>query len=77
MTLPIVFAATDSGLMKSVRTPAEIKLTADPEAAVWKEVPGVIAERGRYGEPLQKARTEIRSRWTRDNLYFLVFVYRA
>ena len=31
----------------------------------------VYADKGRYGQTLKRYRTEIRSRWTENNLYFL------
>jgi hypothetical protein len=50
---------------------ADFPLTADPQAAQWKDAPAVFAENGPRGEPVPGYRTEIRSRWTRDNIYFL------
>lgn len=46
-------------------------MTADPDAPQWEDAPAVIAENGPRGEPVPGHRTEIRSRWTRDNIYFL------
>lgn len=45
--------------------------TADPNSAFWKGVAGVVTERGPEGEAVAGHRTEIRSRWTREHLYFL------
>ena len=55
----------------SRRAPADFALTADPKAAAWKRVRGVYAEKDRSGQPVPGHRTEIRSRWTETNLYFL------
>jgi hypothetical protein len=49
----------------------EFPLSADPGASQWKRVKPVIAETDRYGKPVEGHRTEIRSRWTKDNLYIL------
>jgi hypothetical protein len=49
----------------------DFPLTADPRAAQWKGAPPVFAENGPRGEPVPGHRTEIRSRWTHDNIYFL------
>lgn len=64
-------AADGPGVILSRRAKADFALTADPEAQPWKGVPGVFAENGPKGEPTPGHRTEIRSRWTPRNLYFL------
>ncbi|MFN0122462.1 MAG: carbohydrate-binding family 9-like protein [Blastocatellia bacterium] len=61
----------DKGAIVSKRAGADFALTADPNAASWKNVRGVIAGRDNLGEPVPGHRTEIRSRWTDGNLYFL------
>ncbi len=63
--------ADGPGKLKSVYSKADFELTADPGAPQWKDVKGVIAENGPKGTPTPGHRTEIRSRWTKDNLYFL------
>jgi hypothetical protein len=63
--------AADPGLMLTHRAKNDFALTANPEASEWKNVQGVIAATDRYGKPLPEARTEIRSRWTDQYLYFL------
>lgn len=45
--------------------------STNPDSAAWKRIPATIADRGRFGEAQREARTEIRSRWTSQNLYFL------
>ncbi len=57
--------------MPSFRSRTDFALTADPDSAAWKHIHGVIADRGRFGEPQPEARTDIRSRWTSNSLYFL------
>lgn len=49
----------------------DFPLTADPASAQWKKVKPVIADKDRFGKPVAGHRTEIRSRWTRENLYLL------
>lgn len=66
-----VMMAEGPGLIGSHRAKADFELTANPAAAVWKNVKGVFAERGPQGEAVPGHRTEIRSRWTEKNLYFL------
>ncbi len=63
--------ADGPGVIKSVYSKKDFALTADPAAKQWKGVVGVIAELDHFGKPVPGHRTEIRSRWTKDNLYFL------
>ena len=64
-------AAADGSVIVSHRARADFALTADPAAAAWKSVQGVVAEKDRFGKVVPHHRTEIRSRWTEGNLYFL------
>ena len=61
----------ETNVIVSKRAPADFALTADPNAAPWKGVTGVIVEKDRYGKPVPGHRTEVRSRWTPQNLYLL------
>lgn len=63
--------ADGSGVIRSFYSQKDFSLTADPNAAQWKDVAGVFAENGPTGKPSPGHRTEIRSRWTDTNLYFL------
>ncbi|HLN00142.1 MAG TPA: carbohydrate-binding family 9-like protein [Bryobacteraceae bacterium] len=63
--------ADGPGVIVSHRAPADFPLTADPEAASWKGITGIFMENGPKGEPAPGHRTEVRSRWTNDNIYFL------
>jgi Carbohydrate family 9 binding domain-like len=63
--------AAGTSVMTSKRTPTDFTLTADPNAVQWKNVKGVIAERGPQGDLTPGHRTEARSLWTDKNLYFL------
>lgn len=65
-----VLAADGPGVMKSYRMDSDSPPAADPDAPRWN-VQGVIASNDRWGKPQPEARTGIRSRWTRENLYFL------
>lgn len=59
------------GVMFSKRAPSDFALTADPKSVAWKNAPAVVTDTDRFGERVPNARTEIRSRWTKDNLCFL------
>jgi len=63
--------ADGPGVIVSHRAAADFALSADPGAAPWKGITGVFMEYGPKGEPVPGHRTEIRSRWTKDNLYLL------
>jgi len=45
--------------------------TADPQSPEWSGITGVKAAKDFFGGPAGLPPTEIRSRWTRKNLYFL------
>ncbi len=66
-----VTMAEGPGLVGSYRAKADFELTASPASVAWKNVKGVFAERGPQGEAVPGHRTEIRSRWTKKNLYLL------
>lgn len=64
-------SADEAGVAISHQAKADFKLTADPNSAAWKNVPGFIMDKGRRGEPVANHKTEIRSQWTAKNLYLL------
>ena len=64
-------SAADGSVIVSHRARADFALTADPAAAAWKSVEGVVAEKDRFGKVVPHHRTEVRSRWTDKNVYFL------
>jgi len=66
-----ILSAADSAVIVSHRAGADFDLTADPSAKSWKGIRGVFADKGPRNEPATGHRTEIRSRWTDGNLYFL------
>jgi len=63
--------ARDPAVIVSQYISSDFPLTADPLTRQWRDVPGVFAENGPRGEPVPGHRTEIRSRWTPRNIYFL------
>jgi hypothetical protein len=66
-----VALADGPGVITSYYASTSFALTADHEAGPWKGIRGVFAENGPMGDPTPGHRTEIRSRWTPDHLYFL------
>jgi hypothetical protein len=63
--------ADGKGVINSQRAPTDFTLTADPAAPHWRNVQPVIAANDSLGKPVPGHRTEIRSRWTDQYLYFL------
>ncbi len=55
----------------SLRAERDFGLTADPDSSPWQGAPAVVFSHGRYGQPIPGHRTEVRSRWTPENLYLL------
>lgn len=63
--------ADGSGVIESHYSKSDFVLSADPNAKQWKSVKPVVADNDSFGKPAEGHRTEIRSRWTDKNLYFL------
>ncbi len=63
--------AEGPGVIASHRAPADFALTADPDAAPWKGVAGIFMENGPKGGAVPGHRSEVRARWSSDNVYFL------
>jgi hypothetical protein len=63
--------AESAGVIQSHRAAADFALTSDPDAAPWKGIGGIFMDHGPKGEAVPGHRTEVRSRWTKDNVYFL------
>lgn len=60
-----------AGRIASKYSPSEFDLTVDATTPAWKNVTGVFAENNSFGVATPGHRTEIRSRWTAKNIYFL------
>lgn len=65
--------AQDAGstAFKSVYATQDVSLEANPRSAFWRGAMPVYAEVDGHGKPVPKYRTEVRSRWTKENLYLL------
>ena len=55
----------------SKRVKSDVALSTDPESKLWQGAPAVFSETGSKGQPSPGHRTEIRSRWSAQSLYFL------
>jgi hypothetical protein len=64
-------AMAQTGFMPSSHIATDFAPNADPNAPQWRDAPKVIAPNNPLGSPEPAHRTEIRSRWTDNNLHFL------
>ena len=62
---------SQDAVMTSLRAVRDVAPDTDPNSDFWRNAPRVIAERDAFGNLVPRHRTEIRSRWTPENLYFL------
>ena len=62
---------TASTTFKSVYAARDISLDTNPKSAFWRGALPVYAEGDNYGKLVPHHQTEVRSRWTKGNLYLL------
>ena len=60
-----------SNVFVSTRAVEDIAPDANPNSAFWRAAPRILADRDPLGNVAPGHRSEIRSRWTHNNLYFL------
>jgi hypothetical protein len=63
--------AGDRGAFRSAYAPQDVELDTDPQSAFWQGAPAVFAEVDSWGHVLPGYRTQVSSRWTKNNLYLL------
>jgi hypothetical protein len=61
----------ESRVFESKHTTQDIDPNTDPNSQFWHGAPAIIADRDPFGNVVTGHRTEVRSRWTTGNLYFL------
>lgn len=71
LALAICASAQDRSVIQSVRAGANVALDANPASPFWRKAKPVYAESDKNGHPHPEYRTEIRSRWTSTDIYFL------
>lgn len=64
-------AAPQTAVIESKYASEDIQLQLDPEAAFWKASAPVYMENDTFGKAVPGYRTEVRTRWTKTNLYLL------
>ncbi|MGO8720884.1 MAG: carbohydrate-binding family 9-like protein [Acidobacteriaceae bacterium] len=68
-TLPA--RAADPGVFTSVRASHDVALETNPKSAFWQGGDPIAIVNDNWGKPVPGYRTEVFSRWTKDNLYLL------
>jgi hypothetical protein len=63
--------ASDPLVMESTRAPEDEAPSTDATIPFWRGAHVVYADKAPYGQNQPRYRTEVRSRWTVKNLYFL------
>lgn len=61
----------DNSAAYSSRADADVKLETDPGSVFWRKAHSEFAEVDNQGWREREYRTEVRSRWTKSNIYFL------
>lgn len=63
--------AVDRSVFRSAYATHDVVLDTDPGSSFWQGASAVYAEVDSWGHAMPLYRTEIRSRWTKNNLYLL------
>ena len=75
LTLLAVAVSVPAAVGVNVATSSEaaddVAISTDPTSRFWSQTRPILAEKDKNGRLLAGYRTEVRSRWTRKNLYFL------
>jgi|HubBroStandDraft_3_1064219.scaffolds.fasta_scaffold00150_17 hypothetical protein len=66
-----ILAAAEPPVMESTKAQEDMAPSTDPTIAFWRGVQAVYTDKAPYGQSQPRYRTEILSRWTEKNLYFL------
>jgi hypothetical protein len=66
-----ILTAADPSVMESTKAPEDVVPSTDATSLFWREAGIVYADKAPYGHDQPRYRTEVRSRWTERNLYFL------
>lgn len=63
--------AAGQAVFESAFAKQDVPLQLDPSLPFWSAARPVYMEKDSFGKAVPRYRTEVRSRWTKDNLYFL------
>ena len=62
---------TDPGVIASTYSKQDVTLELDPDSSFWRASETVHMDKDILGKPVPGYQTEVRTRWTKSNLYFL------
>jgi hypothetical protein len=62
---------SDQAVIESVHATQDVPLHLDPTSEFWRASRPVYMEKDSLGKIVPRYRTEVRTRWTKSNLYFL------
>lgn len=71
LALLVSAGAQDKPVIQSIRADASVPLDTNPGSRFWRAAKPIYAQSDKQGRPLREYRTEIRSRWTTTDIYFL------
>jgi hypothetical protein len=63
--------AADNSVVEAVQASADVPLQTGPTSAFWSAARPAYLERDKDGKLTSHFRSQVRARWTKDNLYFL------
>jgi hypothetical protein len=64
-------AAADQAVIESVHAAQDVSLDLDPTSPFWRASSPVYIENDTLGKVVPRYRTEVRTRWTKNNIYVL------
>jgi hypothetical protein len=67
----VLLLGQESRVFEVRHAPEDIAPETDPNSQFWRGAAAIIAERDPFGKIVPGHRTEVRSRWAKQNLYFL------
>src|SRR2546430_1912011 len=63
--------AADPAVIQSVQADQDVPLALDPASPFWQGSHAIYMKKDSFGKTIPSYRTEVRTRWTKKNLYFL------
>lgn len=69
--LPHMAGGSEHSVIESVHASQDVSLNLDPTSEFWSASPPVYMEKDGFGKVVPRYRTAVRTRWTKNNLYFL------
>jgi len=71
LVISVYQAAQDEAVFLSYYAEKDAEPSADPGSPFWTGIQGVTIDRSILGPAVPQYRAEVRSRWTKNNIYFL------